>query len=189
MACCLMAPSHCLNQWWLHISKDLWHSPQSNFTGSAQAAILYNYKIILLKLLPYLPQDNELILDGLYTQSISYLVQLTALSSMKALKAVILTAFNAFIDDKVVTWTTSQCHYPGIFPGHQCIQRHLNNPSIMGSIPCLSWQFPFLSLQFRSCHDDRAWHPGGHYKNYSLSAGIDIWHIGLLAHQAWGSKN
>ena len=32
MACCLMAPSHYLNQRWLMISEMLWHSPDSNFT-------------------------------------------------------------------------------------------------------------------------------------------------------------
>ena len=40
MACCLMAPSHYLNQCWLH--NVLWHSPGSNFTRSSQATILYN---------------------------------------------------------------------------------------------------------------------------------------------------
>ena len=42
MACCLMAQSHCLNQCWLLISEVLWHSPESNFTVSAQASYLYN---------------------------------------------------------------------------------------------------------------------------------------------------
>ena len=32
MACCLMTPSHYLNQCWLMISEVLWHSPDSNFT-------------------------------------------------------------------------------------------------------------------------------------------------------------
>ena len=32
MACCLMAPSHYLNQCWLVINKVQWHSPKSNFT-------------------------------------------------------------------------------------------------------------------------------------------------------------
>ena len=30
MACCLTAPSHYLNQWWLIISKVQWHSSESN---------------------------------------------------------------------------------------------------------------------------------------------------------------
>ena len=34
MACCLMAPSHYLNQCWLIISEVLWHSPGGNFTGN-----------------------------------------------------------------------------------------------------------------------------------------------------------
>ena len=36
MAWCLMAPSPYLNQRWLIISRVIWHSPQTNLTGSAQ---------------------------------------------------------------------------------------------------------------------------------------------------------
>ena len=87
MAWFVMAPSHCLNQCWLLISGDQWHSPDSNFTASAQATILHNdwldwiclmtthvlqdisavlfytmsLKIILLELPPYLLGANELI--------------------------------------------------------------------------------------------------------------------------------
>ena len=32
MACCLMVPSNCLNQFWLIISEVLWHSPVGNFS-------------------------------------------------------------------------------------------------------------------------------------------------------------
>ena len=52
MACCLMAPSHYLNQCWLITKGVLWHSPESNFTGNAQDITLknefenYNFKII-----------------------------------------------------------------------------------------------------------------------------------------------
>ena len=35
-ACCLIAPSHYLNQWWLIISKVWWHSAECNFTCKAQ---------------------------------------------------------------------------------------------------------------------------------------------------------
>ena len=35
MACCLTAPSHYRNQWWLIIKAVLWHSPEGNFTRSA----------------------------------------------------------------------------------------------------------------------------------------------------------
>ena len=42
MAWCLTAPSHYLNQCWLITSEVLWHSPESNYTVSAQAPILYN---------------------------------------------------------------------------------------------------------------------------------------------------
>ena len=39
MACCLMAPSHYLNQSWLIISKVLWHSSEGNFIGDTSATI------------------------------------------------------------------------------------------------------------------------------------------------------
>ena len=35
-ACCLMAPSHYLNQCWRIISEVLWHLPENNFTGNVQ---------------------------------------------------------------------------------------------------------------------------------------------------------
>ena len=43
MACFLIAPSHYINQCWLLISEVLWHSPENNFTLSAQATILYKW--------------------------------------------------------------------------------------------------------------------------------------------------
>ena len=42
LAFCLMAPSHYLNQYWISISKIMWHSPESNFAVSAQVAALNN---------------------------------------------------------------------------------------------------------------------------------------------------
>ena len=59
--CCLLAPSHYLNQCWLIISEVLW--PESNFRMSAQAIILYNEfenPVVLSKLLPHLPGANDL---------------------------------------------------------------------------------------------------------------------------------
>ena len=41
MACCLSAPSHCLNQCWVLISGVLCHA-KSKFTAIAHEAILYN---------------------------------------------------------------------------------------------------------------------------------------------------
>ena len=41
MPCCLTAPSRNPNQCWLLISELLWHSLESKFTASDQAAILY----------------------------------------------------------------------------------------------------------------------------------------------------
>ena len=63
MACCLMAPSHYLNQCWLLIIDVLWHSSESKFTARAQATILHNeLQSYVLKLLSYLPGINELTL-------------------------------------------------------------------------------------------------------------------------------
>ena len=36
MACCLMAPSHYLNQCWWILNKDLWYWHEGYFTGNAQ---------------------------------------------------------------------------------------------------------------------------------------------------------
>ena len=41
MACCPAAPCHCLNHCWSRVSGVLWHWPDSNFTESALAVILY----------------------------------------------------------------------------------------------------------------------------------------------------
>ena len=42
MACCLMAPSHYLNQCWVIISEALWHSSAGNFTGNTQVIYPWN---------------------------------------------------------------------------------------------------------------------------------------------------
>ena len=42
MACCLMAPSHYLNQSWLLIGEVWWHSQESNFIVNARDFILHN---------------------------------------------------------------------------------------------------------------------------------------------------
>ena len=39
MACCLMVPSHYMNQCWFLISEVLWHSPGSSFTISSSNSI------------------------------------------------------------------------------------------------------------------------------------------------------
>ena len=43
MACCLMAPSHYLNQCWLIISKVKWHSSKGRFTRDNSAINHWNY--------------------------------------------------------------------------------------------------------------------------------------------------
>ena len=42
MACCLMAPSHCLNQCWLIISEVLWYLPDSNFIENTSDIYCWN---------------------------------------------------------------------------------------------------------------------------------------------------
>ena len=65
MACCLMVPSHYLNQCWIIISGVLWHPPRGNFT-KVLMKLIHNicWEITLLKLLPHLPGANELIYGG-----------------------------------------------------------------------------------------------------------------------------
>ena len=61
MTCCLMAPSHYLNQCWLIISKVLWHSSEGNFIRDASAPFTkVSLKITFLELNWNLPGVNEL---------------------------------------------------------------------------------------------------------------------------------
>ena len=61
MACYLTAPSHYLNQCWLLISEVLWHSPESNFTASAQTTLLYSeFEDYTFKINATFPRANEL---------------------------------------------------------------------------------------------------------------------------------
>ena len=54
-------PSRFLSQYLLLISEDLWHSPESNFTASAQFTILYyEVKNYTFELLPHLSRVNDL---------------------------------------------------------------------------------------------------------------------------------
>ena len=62
MACCLMAPRHHLNQYWLIISEVLWHSPEGNFIWKARDMYPrcdFEYHLLILQ--PHLPGANELI--------------------------------------------------------------------------------------------------------------------------------
>ena len=49
MACCLMAPSHYLNQFWLIISKVLWHSSKGHFTENTQGIYRW-YELKIMKI-------------------------------------------------------------------------------------------------------------------------------------------
>ena len=51
MACCLRAPSHYLNEYWLIISENVWLSPEVNFTGTISIFDMI-LKIIHLRLQP-----------------------------------------------------------------------------------------------------------------------------------------
>ena len=80
MACCLMAPSHYLNQYWLLISVVLYHSPQSpesSFTVIAQATFLYNeFENYTLKIIAICPRGQWVKL--LHYTNCSYFLPLTA---------------------------------------------------------------------------------------------------------------
>ena len=62
MACCLMAPSHYLNQSWLIIKGVLWHSSASNFTRSAHELNLWHVsRDYTFRMITTSPRDNKLI--------------------------------------------------------------------------------------------------------------------------------
>ena len=61
VACCLMAPSHYLNQCWPPISEILWLRAMSHLVPKLLLWMIY-LKIKLSKSLPHLPEANELIL-------------------------------------------------------------------------------------------------------------------------------
>ena len=60
MTRCLMAPSHYQNQCSLLISEVLWHSPDISQQVPNLLVCVISMKMILSKLLPYLPGVNEL---------------------------------------------------------------------------------------------------------------------------------
>ena len=60
MACCLPATNHYLDQGWMDLSRDQWHSPEGNSTASTEALIQYNEFENYTKLLLHLPGVNEL---------------------------------------------------------------------------------------------------------------------------------
>ena len=61
MTCCLMAPSHYLNQCCLLNSEVLWHSPGRNLMRVPKLLLCeMNLKTMLLKSLPHLPVAKEL---------------------------------------------------------------------------------------------------------------------------------
>ena len=59
MACCLMAPSHYLNQCWLIISTIHWQSSEGHFTRDTPAINHFRLKITDLKFQSNLPVVNE----------------------------------------------------------------------------------------------------------------------------------
>ena len=64
MACCLVAPSHYLNQCWVVISGVLWYSPEGNFRGNAQDNYSWyefpNYKLKITAAPPKVQGVNSL---------------------------------------------------------------------------------------------------------------------------------
>ena len=61
MPCCLMAPSHCLDQYQLFIDKVLWYSPEGNFTGNVYELNLLN----VCQLPAYLSEANTISISKL----------------------------------------------------------------------------------------------------------------------------
>ena len=62
LACCLMAPSHYLNQFYPIISEVLRHSPESNFTGNASDIhAWYEFENYYIKITVASPRGSELI--------------------------------------------------------------------------------------------------------------------------------
>ena len=60
MACCLMTPSHYLNQWWLIISEVQWQSSEDSFTRDTSAINYYIIlEIIYLRFYSNLPAESE----------------------------------------------------------------------------------------------------------------------------------
>ena len=60
MACCLTAPSHYLNQYWLINTKVLWHSSEGIIMRRSEDANKTRMKFEVLKSHPDLPGTNEL---------------------------------------------------------------------------------------------------------------------------------
>ena len=59
MACCRMAPNHYLNQCWLIISEDLWHSLEDNSIGNAQEIYpWYEFENWILKITATSPRGQ-----------------------------------------------------------------------------------------------------------------------------------
>ena len=59
MACCLMAPSHYLNQCWLIINGVLWYSPYNNFTGSTwDISSWYEFEIYNFEIMATCPRGQ-----------------------------------------------------------------------------------------------------------------------------------
>ena len=79
MACCLVAPSHYLNQSWLIIGEVLWHSPEDNFTGMLTISILdISLKITNLGLQTHHPWYKELNKRKLHTISFAARCQMNS---------------------------------------------------------------------------------------------------------------
>ena len=77
MACCLTAPSHDLNQWWL-ISEVLLYSPEGKFHRKCLSYQLLKYVARLYtQNCPYLSGDNEFIFDPVLMQIYDFCPMMT----------------------------------------------------------------------------------------------------------------
>ena len=77
LICCLMAPSHYLNQYWFLINEDWCHSPESNFRASTQATIrpneVENYTFKITATSPRGERVNSLAMDKMAKISYAFL--------------------------------------------------------------------------------------------------------------------
>ena len=106
MAFWLTAPRHYLNQRWLRINEDVWHSTKTYFTASAQVTIWYNrFENYTFKIITTSPsaQCVEIIHRRKQTSSIASLIRIKIRdidsSSLEMLNIAHLTAFNISWDE------------------------------------------------------------------------------------------
>ena len=126
MACCLTAPSHCLNQYWLIISELLWHSPDGCIMGNAQDTC------------PWYGFEN-------------YCFRVTAASFRGQRFQTYLSGANA--ETRILWWKVGQYH-GCLCPGSLCHQV-IGNQSIIGSLSSILTVHAWIILCMRPANERR----------------------------------